>query len=170
MNLPDDHRARLERARLSLDGLAIGDAFGEMMSVNSGAARRRADLGLIAGTWWHTDDTEMQAVFEQTPESETREGLRRALEVPFFTSARVAARRLGNGSLVTAPDAVPYAVWSAAKHLDDYREALIETVSGDGDCDTNCAIVGGIVVLHAGRESIPKPWQEAQERLSIETM
>jgi ADP-ribosylglycohydrolase len=96
--------------------------------------------------------------------------LRRALEVPFFTSARVAARRLGNGSLVTAPDTVPYAVWSAAKHLDDYREALIETVSGDGDCDTNCAIVGGIVVLHTGRESIPKRWQEAQEQLEIETM
>jgi hypothetical protein len=26
---PADHHARLERARLSLDGLSVGDAFGE---------------------------------------------------------------------------------------------------------------------------------------------
>ena len=63
---------------------------------------------------------------------------------------------------------MPYVVWSAAKHLDDYREAIVSTVTGDGDCDTNCAMVGGIVALYAGRESIPADWQVARERFDFE--
>ena len=304
MSLPPDHLERIERARLSLEGLAIGDAFGEMLAYGSEHARQRVEHGLIGGPWFHTDDTEMalsifeqlrargridpdelairfaerfrsdpdrgygsmarhilrkilagvpwgaaageafggggsmgnggamrvaplgayfaadldislhgeaalsagvthahregiagavaiavaaamawrlrcqpkeaaarellQAVYDRTPDGETRVGLARALHLPFHTIARAAARVLGNGSQVTAPDTVPYAVWSAAKHLDDYREALVETVLGDGDCDTNCAIVGGIVVLFAGRDSIPLDWREARERFDFE--
>ena len=59
MPLPDNHLERLERARLSLGGLAIGDAFGEMLAYNGGAARQRVECGLMAGPWFHTDDTEM---------------------------------------------------------------------------------------------------------------
>jgi ADP-ribosylglycohydrolase len=43
------------------------------------------------------------------------------------------------------PDTVPYAIWCAARHLDDLVEALWATVSVGGDIDTTCAIVGGIV-------------------------
>ena len=57
---------------------------------------------------------------------------------------------LGNGSRITAPDTVPFALWCAARHIDDYAEALWTTVSAGGDNDTNCAIVGGIVVLANG--------------------
>jgi ADP-ribosylglycohydrolase len=304
MNFPADHEERLARARLSLDGLAIGDAFGEMLSYNFTSARARVERGLMAGPWFHTDDTEMalsiyevlrnhgriepnelalrfaerfrvdpdrgygmmarvvlraigagegwrqaaasafhgmgslgnggamraapvgayfaedadltlraeavlsasithahregkagavaiavaaamawrlrgrskeeaaatllRAVCDLTPEGETRVGIAKAQRIPFSTSLEAAARVLGNGSLVTAPDTVPYAVWCAARHLDDYKEALVSTVSGGGDCDTNCAIVGGIVSLFAGRRSIPLDWQEARERYDFE--
>ena len=51
---------RLERALLSLHGLAIGDGIGEMMF---GRPDRAFDMimkdELPAGPWWHTDDTEM---------------------------------------------------------------------------------------------------------------
>jgi len=295
----------MARARLSLEGLAIGDALGEMLAYNCANARSRADKGFMAGPWWHTDDTEMalgiyevlnrlgridpdelamrfserfrkdpdrgygamarmilqqilagenwqrasaaafsgqgsmgnggamrvaplgaymaddpdsnirgeatlsamvthshregkagaiavaiaaatawrlrgqpkettsravlQAALDLTPDGETREGIRHAMELPFSKSSREAAKELGNGSLVTAPDTVPYALWCAAKNLDDYREVIIETATGDGDCDTNCAMVGGIVVLFTGRDSIPRDWQDARERFDFET-
>src|SRR5687768_9759631 len=65
MSLPPDHSERIDRARLSLEGLAIGDAFGEMLSYNCAQARTRVDKGLMAGPWFHTDDTEMAlSIFE----------------------------------------------------------------------------------------------------------
>ena len=82
----------------------------------------------------------------------------RAIDLPEGTAVQVAVSALGNGSMVTAQDTVPFAVWSAACHLRDYEEALWETVSGLGDRDTTCAMVGGIVVMYAGAESLPKEW------------
>jgi ADP-ribosylglycohydrolase len=73
---------------------------------------------------------------------------------------------LGTGTKVTSADTVPFALWCAARHLDDYEEALWTTVSGLGDRDTTCAIVGGIVALSAGRGSIPATWLAAREPLS----
>src|SRR6266487_414364 len=59
-NLPSDHATRVERMRLSLDGLGLGDALGEMLCYQAQAAPRRlADKNLPAGPWFHTDDTEM---------------------------------------------------------------------------------------------------------------
>src|SRR5206468_4333813 len=40
-NLPNDHALRVERMKLSLDGLGLGDALGEMMGYQAHAARRR---------------------------------------------------------------------------------------------------------------------------------
>jgi ADP-ribosylglycohydrolase len=305
LNLPDNHAERLERARLSLEGLAIGDALGEMLGYGHERARERVELGLMAGPWFHTDDTEMalsifetlqkfgridpgdlairfaerfrrdpdrgygkmarsilrsitageswqtasaaafsglgsmgnggamrvaplgayfaeeldttlrgeailsagvthahpegkagavavavaaamawklrgqpkeraaleivQAACDRTPEGETKRGLKRALTLPFDTLPQVAARILGNGSAVTAPDTVPFAVWSAARYLDDFKEALIGTVIAGGDCDTNCAIVGGIVALYVGLDAIPLEWRSAREAFDWET-
>jgi ADP-ribosylglycohydrolase len=42
---------------------------------------------------------------------------------------------------------------------------LWAAVSGLGDIDTNCAIVGGIVAMSAGADSIPADWIEAREPL-----
>ncbi len=47
MKLPDNHAERVERARLSLEGLAIGDAFGEMLAYNCARARERVEKGLM---------------------------------------------------------------------------------------------------------------------------
>ena len=66
---------------------------------------------------------------------------------------------------MTAPDTVPFALWCAARHLSNYEAALWATVSGLGDRDTTCAIVGGIVVMYAGVESIPSEWLEHREQI-----
>lgn len=42
---------------------------------------------------------------------------------------------------------VPFAIWSSTRHLHNYVEAIVQTVAGDGDCDTTCAMVGGVVSL-----------------------
>jgi ADP-ribosylglycohydrolase len=60
---------------------------------------------------------------------------------------------------------VPFCLWAAAHHRGSYEEALWTTVSGLGDRDTTCAIVGGIVAMSAGVESIPKIWLESREPL-----
>jgi ADP-ribosylglycohydrolase len=51
----------------------------------------------------------------------------------------------------------------AAHHLGQFTDALGKTISADGDCDTNAAIVGGIVALSAGREAIPTAWLKTRE-------
>jgi len=55
----------------------------------------------------------------------------------------------------------------AVHHLDKLVEGLGKTISAGGDCDTNAAIVCGIVVLSAGRESIPAKWLKAREPIHI---
>ena len=59
-NLPHDHDARMDRARLSLAGLSVGDAFGERFfahpDVVEGLIRSRA---IPAPPWRFTDDTMM---------------------------------------------------------------------------------------------------------------
>lgn len=107
----------------------------------------------------------LRRVHEHTPESYVRQGIRRAMELPLDAAVEMAVRRLGNGSRVTAPDTVPFALWCAAHHLNNYEEALWTTVSGQGDSDTTCAIVGGIVVMHSGVEGIPAQWLEHREQV-----
>ena len=72
---------------------------------------------------------------------------------------------LGNGSGLSAQDTVPFVLWCAGQHLESYEEAIWFTLSGLGDIDTNCAMVGGIVVLYSGKESIPPSWLQAREPL-----
>jgi ADP-ribosylglycohydrolase len=82
-------------------------------------------------------------------------------------SVDTAVNRLGNGSYVVAADTVPFCVWSAARHLDNYAEALWQTVYGLGDRDTTCAIVGGIVALSADRRTVPDTWLRSREPLQV---
>src|SRR5262245_15617795 len=65
MTIPD-HMSRLARAQASLDGLSVGDAFGERFFVHpevaEGLIRSRA---VPAPPWTYTDDTMMAlSVFE----------------------------------------------------------------------------------------------------------
>jgi ADP-ribosylglycohydrolase len=128
----------------------------------------------VAAAWaWRWRETHAPAgqlfdvVLEHTPPGATRRGLEKARALPLEASPALAARELGSGSRVISEDTVPYSVWCAARHLDNYEEALWSTVSGLGDRDTTCAIVGGIVALSAGRESIPPAWFIARESLQM---
>jgi ADP-ribosylglycohydrolase len=107
------------------------------------------------------------AVLRHTPEGQVRRGILLASTTPPEIPAADAARALGNGALVTAPDTVPFCAWMAGHHLDRFVEVLGKTISVGGDCDTNAAIVGGIVALSAGRESIPAEWLRARESVHI---
>jgi ADP-ribosylglycohydrolase len=301
--LPSDHAARVERMELSLDGLGLGDAIGEMLSYRAEDALAVLTANAMpSGPWFHTDDTEMAisvvsvlkahghidqdalskrfarrferdpergygkmtriqlreiiagekwrlcaakafgfqgsmgngsamrvaplgayfaddlnrcaqearassvvththpegiagaiavaiaaavacrlkgdtgtdratAFFEEvlahTPKSQVRRGIELARTIPSATSEAEVARTLGNGSLVTAPDTVPFCTWVAAHRLDQFVEALGATIRVGGDCDTNAAIVGGIVALSTGSEGIPTEWLEAREKIRI---
>ncbi|MEU1502856.1 ADP-ribosylglycohydrolase family protein [Streptomyces sp. NPDC005732] len=97
------------------------------------------------------------------PDSAVRSGLLVAAGFSPRTSVRHAASVLGSGTLISAPDTVPYALWSAAGQLDDLAEALWQTVAGWGDRDTTCAIAGGVVGARTGTGALPAAWLEARE-------
>ncbi len=103
------------------------------------------------------------AVLEHTPASLTRRGVEQAAALPADTQPRVAARTLGSGQRVSSQDTVPFVIWCAACHLDSFQEAFWATVSGLGDRDTTCAMVGGIVALSTRR--VPDAWLDRREPL-----
>lgn len=104
-------------------------------------------------------------ILGQTPHGATRDGIEVAATLPSEMWSHDAAARLGNGSRITSQDTVPFCLWVASRHLDDYTEALWETVHVGGDIDTNCAIVGGIVGLAVGAEGLPSGWLKMREEL-----
>ena len=118
----------------------------------------------------------IQSVLRFTPEGETRRRMEHSLTIP-PTDLRAAMFQLGTGAGVSAQDTVPYCIWCAAYHLDDFADALWWTVGGLGDCDTTCAIVGGIVALSAPapadwvahREPLPQDWIRAVNRAGGKT-
>ena len=103
-------------------------------------------------------------VFNHVPRGEVRSKLRRARDI---ASDRVehAADILGTGNEISAQDTVPFVIWCAAQYLSNYEEALWATVSGLGDRDTTCAMVGGLVVMYTGIEGIPQEWVTRREPL-----
>jgi len=104
-------------------------------------------------------------ILRLTPESKVRRGILLASQTPPEIPLQDIAKSLGNGSLVTAPDTVPFCIWMAANYPLQFVEAIGKTISVGGDCDTNAAIVGGIVAWSAGRRNIPNEWLEAREKI-----
>ncbi|OIV37723.1 hypothetical protein BIV57_09075 [Mangrovactinospora gilvigrisea] len=103
-------------------------------------------------------------IADRTPDGEVRSGLEIASRFRDGTSPVHAATVLGNGTRISAPDTVPFSLWVAAHHRDDFTEALWTGASTGGDLDTVDAIVGG--VLAAGRpQPLPEDWQKALEPL-----
>jgi len=113
----------------------------------------------------HDPQDFLEKLHAKTPESKVREGVRKAIELPKGTTVEKAVFALGNGTLVSCQDTVPFTLWCAANYLHSYEEALWATVRGLGDRDTTCAIVGGIVVMYTGVGAIPKEWLESRETL-----
>lgn len=160
----DDLEAVIREARASSevthahpDGQtgAIAIALAAAWMVREGARARKPGPELI------------EFVLEHIPQTETHQQLKLALQVPVTASARTAALKLGNGYQAISCDTVPFCIWCAAAHPDSYAEALWTAVSVAGDIDTNCAIIGGIVALSAGRDSISEPWLAAREALPL---
>ena len=104
----------------------------------------------------------LEEVIPFVPESITKTRLELATQIP-SDALREAMRKLGTGMEVSAQDTVPFCLWSAAYHLDNFEAALWWTAKGLGDVDTTCAIVGGIVGLSASE--IPARWLARREPL-----
>ncbi len=98
-----------------------------------------------------------------TPESDVAAGIRNAARLPEGTSVRHAVSVLGNGLRISAPDTVPFALWTSAWHLDALDDALWETAKGMGDVDTTCAITAGIVAARTGLAGVHGSWLTARE-------
>ncbi|MFJ8860081.1 ADP-ribosylglycohydrolase family protein [Streptomyces sp. NPDC102451] len=107
----------------------------------------------------------LETVAERTPQGLVREGVLRAVEVPFATEPWKAADLLGNGSRIRADDTVPFALWTAARHPGDLEAALWATAEGFGDVDTTCAITAGVVGAVTGVEGVPAEWRLRREPL-----
>ncbi|MFI5795814.1 ADP-ribosylglycohydrolase family protein [Streptomyces sp. NPDC051677] len=157
-----DLAAAREQARLSaLVTHAHPEAVAGAVAVAVAAALAAAGAG---------SDAPVRAVFlrevaAQVPDGDVRSGLLVAANLPEHTSVRHAASVLGSGTLISAPDTVPFALWAAAGHLNDLPEALWQTVGGWGDRDTTCAIVGGVVAARTGTSAIPTAWRQACESI-----
>jgi ADP-ribosylglycohydrolase len=104
------------------------------------------------------------------PESEVRRKIVAAMELPPETTVQAAALILGNGRPVHAQLTVPFALWAAGKFLTNYETAIRKTASARGDVDTNCAIVGGIVILYTGMNTVPQTWLNRREPLPAWTL
>ncbi len=106
----------------------------------------------------------MGEVLPFVPASETKTRLEQAARMENATGEQV-ADSLGAGHEVAAYDTAPFCLWCAAQSLEYFDEALWETVSGLGDRDTTCAIVGGIVAARTGAQGIPLEWRQNREAL-----
>jgi len=162
----DDIETVIDQARLSAE---VTHAHPE------GQAGAIAVALAAAWAWNHSgeegpgrDGSLLEFVHDQTPDGATRAGIAAALSLSENASIAQAVSTLGNGARLTSSDTVPFALWCVARHLDSYEEALWTTVSGLGDRDTTCAIVGGIVVLATGAAAIPPDWFAAREPVRFE--
>ncbi len=107
-----------------------------------------------------------EEVLARTPPGLTRDGIQKASQTDRSARIEDAVTALGNGTNISSQDTVPLCLWCIARHPRNYEEALWTTVSGLGDRDTTCAIVGGVVALSAPMSTIPKAWMQAREPLA----
>ncbi|MEV6589156.1 ADP-ribosylglycohydrolase family protein [Streptomyces acidicola] len=106
----------------------------------------------------------LDGVIALMPRSAVDAGLRRARDMLDYGDASTVAAVLGCGRRTSAHDTVPFAIWSAARALGDYRQAFWATAQAGGDVDTTCAIVGGVVA--SGKAGTPpEEWLRQTEVL-----
>ncbi|PZS09025.1 MAG: hypothetical protein DLM55_07315 [Acidimicrobiales bacterium] len=109
----------------------------------------------------------LDEVLALMPPGRVHHGIWAARGLAHVSSPEIAAHELGNGRYTSAHDTVPFALWAAARNLNDYEQAIWITAGTGGDIDTTCAIVGGIVAAHVGIGGLPEPWRTACEPLPI---
>jgi len=89
-----------------------------------------------------------QSVIKWTPEGMTLSALKLAHTFQSGSTADEVARAVGCGHEIFCPDTVPFAIWNTCRSIHDFTEALLSTIEVGGDCDTNAAIVCGIVAAY----------------------
>ncbi|GAB2933586.1 ADP-ribosylglycohydrolase family protein [Nonomuraea fastidiosa] len=133
------------------------EAVAGAVAVAVAAAVTAADPGLPAGPF-------LDRVAEHVPPGMVRDGITEARRLLTIGDPALAAGALGNGRQVAAHDTVPFTLWVAARHRDDFETAMWTTAVAGGDVDTTCAIVGGIVA--AGPQAhLPRQWRVRCEPL-----
>lgn len=131
----------------------------------AGAMAVAAAAALVAATDAPKDPVALlDEVIGLVPRSAVHVGLRRARDMLDYADVATVAAVLGCGRRTSAHDTVPFALWSAARHLGDYEQAFWTTARAGGDVDTTCAIVGGIVAARPDGVP-PAPWLERSEPL-----
>jgi ADP-ribosylglycohydrolase len=158
----DDLTLCVEQAKLSCE---VTHAHPEGIAGGIAVAVAAAQATRLRGDAKPTRVALLDLVLPYVPESEVRQRLLRARDLPAGISRDEAAAVLGTGSLITAQDTVPFCLWCAGEYLDDYQQAVLQAVSIRGDGDTNGAIVGGIIACYTGIEAIPQLWIERREPL-----
>jgi ADP-ribosylglycohydrolase len=161
----DDLDAVVENARRSA----------EVTHVNQEAVVGAIAIALATAYAWRLRDKNeefdgkrfIRDIRDFLPESQVREGVTYARGMLEDSDIEEAVAVLGNGENITAFDTVPFCLWCAAQHLNNFEEAIWLTLSGLGDRDTTCAIVGGIVATHTGTEGIPNLWRDSREALPL---
>jgi ADP-ribosylglycohydrolase len=155
----------VEQARLSAEVTHThhdGQAGAIAIALAAGFAwKMREQIGPQSG------DELFKYVLDHTPKSETRNEIEKASGLDRQLSVQTAASFLGSGYKVISQDTVPFSIWCAARHLNNFEDAMWTTVAGLGDRDTTCAIVGGIVALSAPASTIPEKWIAAREELTF---
>jgi len=130
----------------------------------AGAIAVAVAAAIAANRPYPTGNGFLKTVIPYVPDGITKSRIELAIQIP--SDAIIdAMKQLGSGENVSAQDTVPFCLWSAAYHLDNYEEALWNTVKGLGDVDTTSAIVGGIVALSA--PEIPASWLKRREPLKL---
>ncbi len=160
--LADDLDAVVTHARRSAE---VTHAHPEGVAGAIAVAVAAAHAARLRGTMPPDRQTFLDQVLPLLPAGEVASKVQRARNLEPDTPVWSAIPVLGNGSGITAQDTVAFTLWCAAQHLDDYAAALWLTVSGLGDIDTNCAIVGGIVAAYTGTAGIPAEWLRRREAL-----
>ncbi len=106
-------------------------------------------------------------ILDLTPPGATWDHIARARELPVAYTIRTAAVALGNGSNVVCSDTIPLCLWLVTRHPGDYVEALWSAVTAEGDRDTTCAIIGGMLGCWNQAPAFPRDWLEHREPLDL---
>lgn len=157
----DDIQAVVHNARLSSE---ITHAHPEGIAGAIAIAVAAAVATNLKGKSKPTRSDFISEILQYIPESDVKTGIE---IVQTITNADISevVELVGNGSYVSAQDTVPFALFCASEWLDNYEEAIWQTMSGGGDVDTTCAMVGGIVACYVGQEGIPSKWINQREKL-----
>jgi ADP-ribosylglycohydrolase len=158
----DDIELVIQQARLSAE---VTHTHPEGIAGAIAIAVAAAYAGNLRGKAKPTRREFLDMILPHILDSEVREKIRHARDLAPGSSIELAMAALGTGYAISAQDTVPYTLWCAGEYLDNYEEAFWQTLSGLGDRDTTCAIVGGIVALYTGHEGIPEVWKQSREPL-----